>query len=161
MKIFLLLPLALLVNHPYGNSKIEKAKAEFEISSTISKNEISANELVGQWKRTAGGSDDNKNRILDESEKMKLEPGAQDNLHFNADGKCKVFGMGIEAEGTWLVKNYNGKRTLFVYTDDLKDRPQDERDKSAMRFEIISLEANKLVVIPPIYLFMISVYTRS
>jgi len=160
MKIFLLLPLALLANQSYWNIKIEKLNAGSEISSPISKNEISANELVGQWKRTAGGSDDNKNRILDESEKMKLEPGAQDNLHFNANGKCKVFGMGMELEGTWLVKNYNGKRTIFVYTEDLKDLPQDERDKSAMRFEIISLAGNKLVVIPPIYSFMLSVYTR-
>jgi hypothetical protein len=120
-----------------------------------------ANELVGQWKRTAGGQDANNNRVLEESEKMKLEPGAQDNLNLNSDGKCKVFGMGMELEGTWLVKNYKGKKTLFVYTKDIADLPQDDRDVSAMRFEIVSIQGDKLVVIPPIFSFMLSEYTRS
>jgi hypothetical protein len=92
---------------------------------------------------------------------MKLEPGAQDNIHLNSDGKCKVFGMGLELEGTWLTKNYNGKKTIFIYTNDIADLPQEQKDKSAMRFEIVSVKDGRLLVIPPIYSFLLAEYARS
>jgi hypothetical protein len=122
---------------------------------------VLANELAGQWKKIAAGEDANKNRILEESEKMKPEPTSQDILHLNSDGKCKVTGMAMELEGTWLTKNYSGKKTLFIYTADIMDLPQEERDKSAMRFEIVSLQNGKLVVIPPIFISMLAIYTRT
>ena len=131
------------------------------MTSEIGNKDLLANELAGQWKKIAAGQDANNNRILEESEKMKLEPGAQDNINLNSDGKCKVFGMGMELEGTWLTKNYNGKKTLFIYTHDLAELPQESKDKSAMRFEIVSLKDGKLVVIPPIYTFLLAEYARS
>jgi hypothetical protein len=143
--------LVLLLTIPFGvqNSSVIQSTYEFQV-----------NELVGQWKKVAAGQDVNNNRALEESEKMKLEPTSQDNIHFNSNGKCKVFGMGLEVEGTWLVKNYKGKRTIFIYTDDIADLPQDEKDKSAMRFEYVSLKDGKLVVVPPIFISMLAVYTR-
>ena len=135
--------------------------ASYHLTIENGKTGLLVNEIVGQWKKNAAGQDANSNRILEESEKMKLEPGAQDNIHLNADGKCKVFGMGMELDGTWLTKNYNGKKTLFIYTNDIANLPQEDKDKSAMRFEIVSLKDGKLVVIPPIFTFMLAEYVRS
>jgi len=65
-------------------------------------------------KKIASGEDANKNRVLDDAEVIKTpEPGAQDNLHFNSDGKCRVFGMGMETAGTYRVKTLNGKKMIL------------------------------------------------
>jgi len=161
MKTYLLFLIIIPASFIYWNNQSFKSIELNEVHPTSTINCAYANELVGQWKRTAVGQDANSNRILEESEKTKLEPGAQDNLNLNSDGKCKVFGMGMELEGTWLVKNYKGKKTLFVYTKDIANLPQDDKDVSAMRFEIVSIQGDKLVVIPPIFSFMLSEYTRS
>src|SRR5687768_9640511 len=129
MKLSLFLSIVVLTATSNFNHTIEKIRADNEVLLFSSETNALSKEFVGHWKRTAGGSDDNKNRVLDESEKMKLEPGAQDNLQFFSDGKCKVFGMGLEVKGTWVVKNYNGKKTIFVYVDDPEegDLPQKEK----------------------------------
>jgi hypothetical protein len=161
MKILLFLlfggPLSLLP----GNKIYEKPIEGPSISSSTHDDAIFANELVGQWKKIAGGEDANKNRVLEESEKMKLEPGAQDNLHFFSDGKCKVFGMDMELKATYTVKTVNGKKTIFIYADDDADLPKEDRETSALKFEIVSLQGDKLVVIPPTFNFLLGVYSRS
>ena len=161
MKILLLLLLGGPLSFLPGNKISEKSIESPSITSTTQENVILANELVGQWKKIAGGQDANKNRVLEESEKMKLEPGAQDNLHFFSDGKCKVFGMDMELKATYAVKNDNGKKTIFIYADDDADLPKEDRETSALKFEIVSLQGDKLVVIPPTFTFMLGVYSRS
>jgi hypothetical protein len=117
--------------------------------------------LVGKWKKVAGGQDANKNRILEESEKMKLEPGAQDNLDFRPDGKCNVFGMEMNLKASYKEKNVGGKRMIYVYAEDDADLPAEDRESSALKFEIVALEGDRLVVIPPTFTFLLAVYSRS
>lgn len=117
--------------------------------------------IIGQWKKIAYGNDDNKNGVLDENEKEKRpEAGSYENLNFYEGGRYMSNGILGEMSGPYAVKNYNGKRTIFLYTDDEEEMTQKERDESAARFEIRSLESGKLIVTPPIYITMLVVYTR-
>ena len=118
-------------------------------------------EVIGQWKKAAVGQDANNNRILDDVEIMKNpEPGAYDNLHFFDNGKCKLFGMGMELKGVYEVKTIDGKKMILVTADESSGEPGD-KSKSALRFEIVSTSANKLVVIPPIFSFMLVAYSKG
>ncbi|HEY6502421.1 MAG TPA: hypothetical protein VIZ28_00475 [Chitinophagaceae bacterium] len=157
MKHYLLpvLVLAILSCNSNKNPVSAEERTENIVSSPAENEQASSAEIIGQWKRTAAGKDANKNRILDENEKMPLEPGAHENLDFYKDKKCKVYGMGMELEATYAVKNDKGKKEIFIY---VKGEAPD--DQSAMKFEIVSAEPNKLVLVPPIYEFMLAAYTK-
>lgn len=118
-------------------------------------------EVVGQWKKVAVGQDANNNRILEDAELMKNpEPGAYDNLHFFDNGKCRLFGMGMDLKGVYEIKTIDGKKMILVTADESSGAPGD-KSKSALRFEIVSANANKLVVIPPIFSFMLVAYSKG
>ncbi len=160
MKTHLLFLLAMLAILAYWNNNTEKTNAGAEISMLL----FQDSELVGHWLKTAGGEDANKNRILEDAEIIKNpEPGAYDNFHFYPGGKkYALFGMGIENKGNFVVKTFKGKKMIYAYTEDNPaNLPEDEKDKHALKFEIVSLEKNKLVLIPPVYSFMLIVYTKT
>jgi len=139
----------------------KKVETGNETEAAISNTSGETPSIIGQWKKISYGNDDNKNGVLDENEKEKRpEAGSYENLNFNQGGRYTVNGMLGEMGGPYAVKNYNGKKTIFLYTDDEEGMTQEERDKSAARFEIRSLESGKLVVAPPIYITMLVVYTR-
>jgi hypothetical protein len=115
MKTSLLFLVAIPAFLTYWNNHTEITNPVAENPLSISKKIVAADELAGQWKKVAGGEDANKNRVLDEAEIIKNpEPGAQDNLHFTDDGKCRVFGMGMELQGSYRVKNMNGKKMILI-----------------------------------------------
>ena len=68
-------------------------------------------------------------------------------------------GYGIKSH--LYLKTVNGKKTIFIYADDDADLPKEERETSALKFEIVSLQGDKLVVIPPTFTFLLGVYSRS
>ena len=62
--------------------------------------------------------------------------------------------MNMQFEGPYTIKSNDGKKKIFVYPADMdQGLTPAEQDKQALRFEIVSLEPNKLVLIPPVYEF--------
>jgi len=109
-------------------------------------------------RKVAAGEDANKNKILDESEKMKkLEPGAYDNIHFIDKRKVRIYGMGMEFYGLYKIR-WEGNRMFFVISSDttLREPPSE----SAHKFEVL-YGGDTLVMIPPIYSFMLCAYVKE
>ncbi len=112
-----------------------------------------------RYKRVAAGEDVNKNRFLDENEKMKkLEPGAYDNIHFIDDRKIHIYGMGMDLYGVYKIK-WEGPKMFFVITADTTLRvPPSE---SAHKFEIVAGMQDSMLMIPPIFSFMLCIYEKQ
>lgn len=161
MKTYLHFLCAVLFIFLCCNNERKAAETGNEPEAVISNPSVETPPIIGQWKKIAYGNDDNKNGVLDENEKEKRpEAGSYENLNFYQGGRYMFSGILGEMSGPYTVKNYNGKKTIFLYTDDEEEMTQKERDESAARFEIRSLESGKLVVAPPIYITMLVVYTR-
>ena len=109
--------------------------------------------------RVAAGEDVNKNRYLEENEKMKkLEPGAYDNIHFIDKRIIRIYGMGMEFYGLYKVKTQGNAVWVEITPDTTRREPL---PNSAHKFEILYWTQDTLVIIPPIYNFMLCGYKKQ
>src|ERR1700741_3359341 len=100
-----------------------------------------------RYKRVAAGEDVNKNRWLDENEKMKkLEPGAYDNIHFIDDRKIRIYGMGMDLYGLYKIK-WEGPKMFFVISSDTTLR--EPLSDSPHKFEVVAGMQDSILMIPP------------
>lgn len=161
MKTYLPFLYATLLIFLCCNNDHKAAKTTNDLEAAIPNEGSQASSIVGKWKKIAYGEDVNKNGILEDNEKEKRpEEGSYEVLNFFSNGRYTFSGILGQMEGPYTLKNYNGKRTIFLYTDDEEGLSQKEKDESAARFEIRSLGSGKLVVVPPIYISMLIVYSK-
>jgi hypothetical protein len=110
-------------------------------------------------KRVAAGEDINKNGILEESEKMKkLEPGAYDNIHFIDRRIIRIYGMGMDFYGLYTFNKRGNKYFIEITPDTTRREPL---SNSAHKFEYLYWLQDTLVVVPPIYTFMLCQYKKQ
>jgi hypothetical protein len=118
---------------------------------TYGKQSINSTEsIVGTWKLTMEGYDDNSNSKLDDEErKSGMKNSTPQALHdykmqFNANGTCKIEGR---YNGTYKVKEEGGEKILLVDLEPGKGLNGKQLPASHYKYYIKSMTSSELLLL--------------